>query len=150
MKMSRSSSNLFMQQQQRPDATTLAGAASDEDEDVGGCRSLNANGSMLKTTFLQPPPTSPLRTSTVSPARMCVVLGSAPREMTQVYSSQSAYSLACLPRVPRPPRRPPPGRLAFVALLLLLEGLERREHVAGVELDLLRRSAPPPAAHHTP
>jgi hypothetical protein len=51
----------------------------------------------------------------------------------------------------RPPRRPPPGRLAFVALLLLLlEGLEHREHVAGVELDLLRRSAPPPAAHHTP
>nr|ACR34802.1 unknown [Zea mays] len=99
MKMSRSSSSLFMQQQQRPDATTLAGAAGDEDEDARGCRSLNANGSMMKTTFLQPPPTSPLRTSTVSPARMCVVLGSAPREMTQVYSSQSAYSLACLPRV---------------------------------------------------
>jgi len=140
-----------MQQQQRPDTTTLAGAAGDEDEDAGCCRSLNANGSMLKTTFVQPPPTSPLRTSTVSPARMCVVLGLAPREMTQVYSSQSAYSLACLPRVQRPPRRPPPDRLAFVTLLLLLlEGLERREHVAGVKLDLLRRSAPPPAAHHTP
>ena len=32
MKMSRSSSSLFMQQKQRPDATTLAGAAGDKDD----------------------------------------------------------------------------------------------------------------------
>jgi hypothetical protein len=57
MKMSLSSSSLSMQQQQQPDVTTLAGAAGDEDNDAGGCRLLNANGSMLKTTFLQPPPT---------------------------------------------------------------------------------------------
>jgi hypothetical protein len=44
-----------------------------------------------------------------------------------------------------------PGRPALVALLLLLEGLERREHVAGVELHLLRRrSSPPPPSHHAP
>jgi hypothetical protein len=44
-------------------------------------------------------------------------------------TASSAVALAAA----RPPRRPPPGHLAFVALLLL-EGLERREHVAGVQL----------------
>jgi hypothetical protein len=42
-----------------------------------------------------------------------------------------------------------PDRSILVALLLL-EGLERHEHVAGVELHLLRRSFPPPPAHHAP
>jgi hypothetical protein len=71
--------------------------------------------------------------------------------------------VAWVPRIapsPAPPAavRPPlvllplggPDRLALVALLLLLEGLERREHVAGVELHLLRHCASPPAAHHAP
>lgn len=44
--------------------------------------------------------------------------------------------------------------LRGIALLLLegllLEGFERHEHVADVELHLLRRSFPPPRAHHAP
>jgi hypothetical protein len=44
--------------------------------------------------------------------------------------------------------------LRGIALLLLegllLEGFERHEHVADVELNLLRRSFPPPRAHHAP
>jgi hypothetical protein len=44
----------------------------------------------------------------------------------------------------------PGRRLALVSLLLLLEGLERREHVACAELHLVRRAAPPAPSHHAP